>query len=364
MYSSDAVHELIRHIYLAGVDASRWPAFLDLFTRTIDSPSGFLSFIDTRHGGASTSIAVGLSNETLRLYRDRYAAMDPFAHGTAALGPLRPGFIGLSQDLISEQELEKTDFYQEFGRDHGFIGGIICVLYAGENSLSSVLGANRRPGRLFGEPEVELLKILLPHFRTALQIQRELELTSQAGQAALATLDHLRVAAYVCRESGEVVYRNRAASDLHYVDERLRFRGPNRQDTEKLRAAVVHVCSGRHREVAVALSGAEGRVAIVAQMHVQTVLPLTRSLAVILIPVDQNLTPLGLQEFAELHGLTQAETRLLVFLLKGSTPKEAAAAIGVTYETARTHLKRTLEKTHCRRQSELVRKVLTSLPTV
>lgn len=363
MYTSDAIHELIRHIYLAGVDASRWPAFLELFTRTIDSPSGFLSFIDTRHGGASTNLSVGLSNETLRLYRERYAAIDPFAHGTAALGPLRPGFIGLSQDLISEQELERTPFYIEFGRQHGFLGGIICVLYAGENSLSSVLGANRRPGRFFGEPEVELLRILLPHFRTALQIQRELELKSQAGRAALGTLDHLRVAAFVCGESGEVVYQNRAAASLSYVDEHAQFQGPNRLDTKKIQAAVSEVCAGRHREVGIALSGADGRIAVVAPIRVQAVLPLTRPLAVILIPVEQDLTAAGLEEFRRLHGLTLAETRMVIHLLRGRTPKEAAAALGVTYETARTYLKRALEKTHCRRQSELVRKVLTSLPS-
>ena len=63
-------------------------------------------------------------------------------------------------------------------------------------------------------------------------------------------------------------------------------------------------------------------------------------------------------------GFTPAEARLADALAGGASVREAATKLGVTYETARTHLKRLLSKTGARRQAELVRILLTSLPPV
>jgi DNA-binding CsgD family transcriptional regulator len=53
-------------------------------------------------------------------------------------------------------------------------------------------------------------------------------------------------------------------------------------------------------------------------------------------------------------GLSPAEARLAVRLASGERLEHAAEALGVTYETARTELKRVFAKTEVSRQSELV----------
>jgi DNA-binding CsgD family transcriptional regulator len=50
------------------------------------------------------------------------------------------------------------------------------------------------------------------------------------------------------------------------------------------------------------------------------------------------------------------------WLLQGKSVEEAAAAMGVTVNTARTRLKRIYNKTGIRRQPELVRRLLLGLP--
>jgi DNA-binding CsgD family transcriptional regulator len=62
----------------------------------------------------------------------------------------------------------------------------------------------------------------------------------------------------------------------------------------------------------------------------------------------------------KLYGLTPAEARLAVLLVRGDDLKSIADHQGVSHNTARTHMKRILEKTHTRRQSELVSLVLRS----
>lgn len=57
----------------------------------------------------------------------------------------------------------------------------------------------------------------------------------------------------------------------------------------------------------------------------------------------------------QLFGLTPAEARLAFVMAGGANAKEAARALGITPNTARTHIKRIFEKTGARRQADLPR---------
>jgi DNA-binding CsgD family transcriptional regulator len=61
-------------------------------------------------------------------------------------------------------------------------------------------------------------------------------------------------------------------------------------------------------------------------------------------------------------GLTQAEARLALHLVAGETLRSAEAKLGITYETARTHLKNIFSKTGTCRQAELLVVIVTALP--
>ena len=68
------------------------------------------------------------------------------------------------------------------------------------------------------------------------------------------------------------------------------------------------------------------------------------------------------QQLRELYSLTPGEARLASWLLQGKSVEEAAAAMGVTLNTARAYLKRIYQKTGVRRQPELMRLLLLGLP--
>jgi DNA-binding CsgD family transcriptional regulator len=61
-------------------------------------------------------------------------------------------------------------------------------------------------------------------------------------------------------------------------------------------------------------------------------------------------------------GLTLAEARLALQLVSGETLRSAAVKLNITYETARTCLKKIFKKTETCRQAELVLAILTALP--
>jgi len=63
----------------------------------------------------------------------------------------------------------------------------------------------------------------------------------------------------------------------------------------------------------------------------------------------------------QLYGLTPTESRLADLLVEGLDVRDAAGRLRITLETTRFHLKRIFAKTGTRRQTELLRLML-SLP--
>jgi DNA-binding CsgD family transcriptional regulator len=80
----------------------------------------------------------------------------------------------------------------------------------------------------------------------------------------------------------------------------------------------------------------------------------TRRAAAIFIGDDRVRDPLG-QTLASLYGLTLAETRLAVMLMRGKSLDEASCELRIAKETARKQLRSVFGKTSTNRQSELVR---------
>lgn len=357
---------VIQSVYRAGVDPQRWPMALEAICRHVDAPSAALSFTDWQNPNYSISATHGFEPEAMSIYMERFAHIDPLARATFALAP-RPGFIGLMQDAISPEDLEKTEFYQQFGARYGYIGGLICVVYA-DGPLSAVIGVNRRPGTLFGQREVDVFRELLPHLRTAMQIHRELLQERQVGRAALATLNHLSSAVFICDEGGEVLHANAAAQRLRHdwvVDGKITRRIT--AETTRVRDAVAmaahRLAAGQPRDVATFVERSDGRrqLVVVAPVQQDTLYTLIQPLVAVMIPGVRRPSIEALDALGTLYGLTATEARLAGALAAGMDLRSAALELHLSYETARTYLKNIFLKTRTRRQTELVRTLLTSL---
>jgi DNA-binding CsgD family transcriptional regulator len=70
------------------------------------------------------------------------------------------------------------------------------------------------------------------------------------------------------------------------------------------------------------------------------------------------------QSIARWYGLTPSEAKLAAALAEGESLEEAAELMGITRNTARTHLKRIFAKTGTNRQGALVRLLLTGPATL
>jgi DNA-binding CsgD family transcriptional regulator len=67
---------------------------------------------------------------------------------------------------------------------------------------------------------------------------------------------------------------------------------------------------------------------------------------------------LNRERLQQIYGLTPAEARLATLLVEGKRLRTAAADLEISFETARTHLKRIFSKTNSESQADLVRLLL------
>ena len=91
--------------------------------------------------------------------------------------------------------------------------------------------------------------------------------------------------------------------------------------------------------------------------------PLRRSAIVVMRDPGQRAT-VSAEVVSRLFALTPAEATLAALLAQGSDLDEAATELGIRRNTARSHLQSIFMKTDVKRQSELVRMILSSVATL
>ena len=81
----------------------------------------------------------------------------------------------------------------------------------------------------------------------------------------------------------------------------------------------------------------------------------------IYIPYPNDPSQASAEAIATLYGLRPTEARLAAALAGGASIKEAALALGMSELTVRTYVKRILQKTGVRRQTDLVQMINSGL---
>jgi DNA-binding CsgD family transcriptional regulator len=83
----------------------------------------------------------------------------------------------------------------------------------------------------------------------------------------------------------------------------------------------------------------------------------------VLFIIDPDRNPVPSEKLLQtLYHLTPAEIRVCTHLLEGKSLVDAAELVGISINTAKTHLKSAFSKTGTARQSQLIKLLAHSLP--
>jgi DNA-binding CsgD family transcriptional regulator/PAS domain-containing protein len=375
MDSRDRLLRLIERVYAAPGRVEGWHAFLsDLYTSFHGSGANFIAHDFTGHQ-ASVSVTAGFAPEDVRTYVSQWAALDPWAR-SPAVRRLPSGSVAVGEQLVTHAEMQRTAFYNDFGRHYGVVRCITGTIEVDERRVS-VLSVNRGDKNApFGAEEIGLLDALMPHLQRALEIHRRLASSQALADGSTTVLDLLAHGVLLLDAAGRMMFANRTAEEILRARDGLtvhdkELAGTRAADTTTLRTLIGAATATSAGEG----TGAGGLVLIgrasrssplrvlvtpVARRHLA--LGSTGAAACVFITDPERSAVPAAEHLQRAFGLSPAETRVAVALLDGEGIEGLSERLCISRNTARTHLQHLFAKTDTARQSDLIRVLLGAHP--
>jgi len=366
--------EVVASIYLATTDHEHWSFVIERIGRRLGASIAAVH-VHANPGDVEPATTIGAWGRSappaLREYETYYATRNVWMQHGAHL--LKPGAILTGEQMCPDDILLRSEFYLKFLRPRDIRYSIRAVLTADPDPYS-VFSAGRPEGaHAFGDTHRKILAAVTPHLVQAIRIQSRLEATQAGRHAFSGALERLPLAVFFLDRRCRVVEMNSSARKLVEASDGLKLeRGvlvayDTRAEVllQQMIFGAAALDTGRFLQHggAVSLPRPEGRhplSAMIAPTGVTGLFPASRSArVVVLVEVPAQRTTAPFSDFTRSHGLSPAETGLAARLVRGLSLRQAAADLGISDNTARSHLKNVFAKTGARRQSDLVRRALT-----
>jgi DNA-binding CsgD family transcriptional regulator len=361
---------LVSRIYDTG--PGDWEPLLEEIKQFLGGSAIALILHDFEHNLGSMQYAIGYNHQ----YRHSRASTD--AHHNVWLArerDYRTGTVHVGQQLVPEPELMRRPFYAEWLAPQG-LHHRLCAVLSREKATTVFLEIMRpREAAPFDQDDVERCRLLLPHLQRAFRMYRRMAALEIERDVAFGALDQLPWGVMFVDRHRKRLASNRHARDLLIAGDGLTARGNTLRaqladETARLEKLLNQALDRNGREGASGTlsitrpSGAPPLNVVIVPLHVKTERFADRGpiAAIFVTDPDMPLDSGNLQQLRELYSLTPGEARFAAWLLQGKSVEEAAAAMGITVNTARAYLKRIYQKTGVRRQPELMRLLLLGLP--
>lgn len=333
-----ALEPLLDLLYEAPLHAGGWAAFAQSLQQSLRSTDCALVSYTSLAAPPEVSEYSG-DPATAQLYERHYGGVNPWLR---PISQLALGTVATDEELLPFHRFRSTEFYNDFGRTHAVVHTAGVVLRRGAGQLAFISLDRGEQAGPFPADQVELLHRLTPHLQRAVRIQ-----TALAGDGPAADPEEIQ---FVLDSGGRVLQCTAAAEKL-------------------LRLGDVAIRANRELDLTRLCPFALGP-AISAGVPVERqfpALPLrprvtlrptsTRSLfgrrATFALSIRFAAPPSALA-----WRLTPAEFRLAEQLRGGNNLRQSAAALGISYNTAKTQLAAIYSKSNCRSQSQLVSALL------
>jgi DNA-binding CsgD family transcriptional regulator/PAS domain-containing protein len=277
------------------------------------------------------------------------------------------------EDVLGRESYLKTRFYNEIIAPGGYYDAALTILAKSVNRFGSLSVPTEGP---VSETTLYRLRQLAPHVRRAVSIADLLDVRALRNEMLSAAFDLLTIGIILVDGKSRIAHAN--AVGLRLLNEG----GAVRRDGDYL--------SCRDPKIAAELSlaiqnAASGSTADFPRSGIA--LPISKSdgedLAAWILPLDRglrnelagsfaasvavflrqlgDLSPFPAELFVKRFGISPAECRVLMMLTQGMTVREAAAALGISEPTAKTHLQKLFQKTGTDRQADLMRLTMSAL---
>jgi DNA-binding CsgD family transcriptional regulator len=361
---------LIAAVYDTLLDDAGWARLAHVLPSTFGASSCLLQTIDAQSGavavlGASSNLGGAAAD-----YGAYYYAIDPWVGRAPKPGHGKPM---TGQELISDEELSGTEFYNDFCRPIEVFHVLGAMVPVDGRTLAAVGIQRGKKAPAFQKQDKQLLGLLLPHINRTLQHHRRLSGLRQANGIAFAGLEKLGTGVMLVNAQAKLLFANEIAHRLLGTGQGIKAQNgylhaldPGR--TEELRRIIKNAslaATGHSLEAGgvLALQRASGRPLslLVCPLPPEVVAVTPAQFTAVIFVNDPDDQPLATKALlANYYGLTSAEARLAEALIAGTRLPDYAQQAHISLHTARFQLKQVFAKTGHHRQADFIRDVLSS----
>ena len=363
-----AYSETVAHVFDAVLDDRQTPSALKAVANYVGATGAAYLLVNKLTRRVSTITWWGSFAGGQAEYLAYYSKIDPFRviQEEAACGvPSR------LSDCLPARALRRDEWYNDFILKGGVNDILSTKLYESASHMV-IVGLHRATDDTHSVPrDAAAFRTLLGPMRSAACLQVGLISSGFRSAITRSRLDHLRMGVVFTDDSRRIVETNQAGEAILRIGDGLTMRNGEicarrNFETTKLASLIANTAKSgnRLRAGCMLIARDDGqpsyivRVAPVSAGLAGNDLPMAMVLVSVL---HENRVSEG--DLAELYGLSPAESRIAIAVADGKSLTALAAEFGLSIATLRTQLSSILRKCEVRRQSDLVRLVL-SIPIV
>jgi DNA-binding CsgD family transcriptional regulator len=364
-----AVHDVVDSIYEAALDDSKWHECLIDFGAIAGSPNS--TDLSIESGGEFLFESSTCDAGIYRVYEEHYAMTIPDSFWSDEV-PVR--HIEKLENFWEEGAYEQSEYYNDFALPYDFPGSITTVIDRKASGTLRMCQCRTGMEGQFQASALRLVQRFLPHFGRAFEVRANLADLRQEADAKAETLDRLPFGVVFLDDRGRVREMNRGARTISIrrdgfsVGRGGRLLAASPALTNELTALVTRTCAysiDRPLDAGGTInlprpSGLRHYNILVCPLKsVRVDIGLSRWAAVLFVrDPDAEPTP-PIELIQRVHGLSAREAEIVWALSRGDRHREIADRLEISIDTMRTYLRRAVDKTGVRRQSELVTLVMT-----
>ena len=161
---------LVRLIYEAVDDNLRWDAFLAKFAEAVHTEMASLVTEDKAGRWARSLATVGIDAAVGRSYEEYFVFRNPWQGRRKVFA----GTVETGEQILSNSELMKTEFYNDFLKPHNWLHECTVVTNVEKSTFSYIVTPRSPNSGPFTSEELGLCSYLAPHLQTAAQIHQRI----------------------------------------------------------------------------------------------------------------------------------------------------------------------------------------------
>ena len=376
MATDDDLLSLVGDIYDAAVDPSLWYPAMERLLAATDCQGATFCVLDSREARQlPLMITVNFDPTFIKEYQELMAPYDPTIQAIVA-HPAQKIFH--DSPYITEREKDRHLYYDWHRRSSDTRHRIAGMVTPAPGIQSGVTVHRTRQKGDFDAASKERTLMLFRHIERAVQIGFRLGTLGAVQESLLAGLDNNPRAIFFLDKFGHVILANGAANEVLQAADGVRLTegvlklvsvGCNDTlqglVTNALKAGTHAVATPGGAMSALRPSGRRAYAIMVSPLSPASfaLTAVRPAVCVVIADPEKRVVP-PLESLRAIFALTPSEARLAQRLAQGDDLYGAASALGITYGTARVQLASVFRKTRTRRQGELVRLLLTTLPAL